>query len=102
VRHLDHFQRGTPDETWLPEVGRQGWVLLTADKQIRYNRLEKRALERYSVCEFVFASGNLSGSEMASALEQAITKIQRLWQKTEPPFVASVTKTGDVHLRWPK
>jgi PIN like domain len=42
-RHLDHFARGTPDETWLPLVGKNSWVLLTADKRIRYNFLEKRA-----------------------------------------------------------
>jgi hypothetical protein len=101
-RHLSHFARGTLDEVWLPIVGKNGWVLLTTDKQMRYNLIEKRALEENHVCEFVFASGNLSGSEMAAALEIALRKMQRMCRRFKPPFVAAITKTGDVHLRWPK
>ena len=101
-RHLDHFPRGAPDESWLPLVGAKGWALLTADKRIRYNLLEKRALAKNSVREFVFASGNLSGDDMARALRTASAKIHRLCRKYKPPFVASITKNGEVHLRWPK
>jgi hypothetical protein len=101
-RHLEHFDRGAPDEKWLPLVGKNGWALLTADKRIRYNLLEKRALAQNLVREFVFASGNLSGNDMAAALEAASAKIQRLCRKTKPPFVAAITKNGEVRLRWPK
>jgi hypothetical protein len=100
-RHLDHFPRGTPDETWLPKVGEMKWALLTADKRIRYNILEKKALAEYKVREFVFASGNLSGAEMASALESALPRMVRLAGRTGPPFVAAITRAGEVHLRWP-
>jgi hypothetical protein len=101
-RHLAYFQSGTPDEVWLPRVGANGWVLLTADKRIRYNFLEKQALKEHAVREFVFASGNMSGSDMASALELALPKMQRLFRKVKSPFVAAITRTGEVHLRWPK
>jgi hypothetical protein len=101
-RHLGHFPRGTPDEAWLPKVGENQWVLLTADKRIRYNLLEKRALARSSVREFVFASGNLSGSDMAVALEAALAKMRKMCRKIGPPFVAAITRKGEVHLRWPK
>jgi hypothetical protein len=69
-RHLAHFERGTPDETWLPLAGSNGWIVLTSDKRIRYNLLEKQALEMHAVREFVFTSGNMSGQDMAVALEQ--------------------------------
>jgi hypothetical protein len=101
-RHLAHFVRGTTDETWLPLVGSKGWILLTADKRIRYNFLEKRALQQHAVREFVFASGNMSGQDMATALELALPKMQRLCRKLKPPFVAAITRIGEVHLRWPK
>jgi hypothetical protein len=101
-RHLDHFRRGTPDHTWLPMVGEKRWTLLTADKRIRYNLLEKQALSEYGVREFVFASGNLSGTEMAVALERALPRMIRLAARLEPPFVAAITGAGEVHLRWPK
>jgi hypothetical protein len=101
-RHLTHFARGTPDETWLPLVGTNRWILLTADKRIRYNFIEKTALTQNNVREFVFTSGNMSGHEMAAALEFAIPKMQRLCRNSAPPFVASITRLGEVHLRWPK
>jgi len=83
-------------------VGSKGWVLLTADKRIRYNMLEKRALKEHAVREFVFASGNMSGLDMAAALELALPKMRSLSSRQNPPFVASVTRTGEVNLRWPK
>ncbi len=86
---------------WLPKVGENGWILLTADKRIRYNMLEKKALSECKVKEFVFASGNLSGEEMAAALDAAIYKMVRLAAKTDAPFVAAITRSGEVHLRWP-
>jgi PIN domain-containing protein len=101
-RHLEHFPRGTPDQDWLPMVGQKKWALLTADKRIRYNILEKKALAECGVKEFVFASGNLSGEEMAVALERALPKMVRMAGRTEPPFVAAITRLGEVHLRWPK
>ena len=101
-RHLAHFERGTSDETWLPFVGSNGWILLTNDKRIRYNLLEKRALEIHVVREFVFTSGNMSGQDMAAVLEEALNKMRSFCRRTEPPFVASITRAGEVHLRWPK
>ena len=83
-------------------VGANGWILLTADKRIRYNFLEKRALKEHAVREFVFASGNMSGQDMAAALELAIPKMQRLCRRLKPPFVAAITHLGEIHLRWPK
>lgn len=35
--HDDHFAQDTLDVDWLTEVGRQGWVVLTKDKNIRAN-----------------------------------------------------------------
>src|SRR5216683_7263711 len=101
-RHLSHFSRGTLDESWLPLVGKNGWVLLTTDKRMRYNLLEKRALEKNRVREFVFASGNMSGQEMAETLELAIRKMLNMCSRIDPPFVAAITRSGEVHLRWPK
>ena len=75
-------------------VGSKGWILLTSDKRIRYNLLEKHALEIYAVREFVFTSGNMSGQDMAKALEVALKKMRSFCRRTKPPFVASITRTA--------
>lgn len=61
-RHGQYFDPGTEDTEWLPFVGEKGWLLLTKDKRIRFNELEKNAVLRYKVREFYFSSGNYSGA----------------------------------------
>jgi len=98
-RHSQHFSAGTQDTVWLPFVGQKGWILITKDKRIRFNDLEKAAVVAYKVREFYFASGNYSGAEMSMMLVAALPEIIRLCGKQAPPFIASITKAGKVHLR---
>jgi hypothetical protein len=99
-RHLDRFPRGTLDEDWLPVVGRERLIVLTVDKDIRFNPLEIGAVVRHSVREFVYTSGNLSGAEMARILETAVPHMKKLCANHPSPFVASITKSGTVYLRY--
>jgi hypothetical protein len=73
--------------------------LITKDKRIRFNDLEKAAVVTYRVREFYFTSGNYSGAEMAIMLIAAMPEIIRLCGKQPPPFIASITKASKVHLR---
>jgi hypothetical protein len=98
-RHGKHFPAGTEDSRWLPFVGQKGWILLTKDKRIRFNDLEKQAVLDNRVREFYFTSGNFSGAEMAAVLVAALPEMIRVCKKHRPPFIASLTKTGNVHIR---
>jgi PIN domain-containing protein len=95
-RHRDHFDPGTLDEDWLSFVGRSGWIVLTKDKHNRYNQWEKTAIRRHQVREFYFASGNINAAEMAQALIAALPELRNLTRALEPPFVISITKSGNV------
>ena len=74
-RHGQHFEAGIEDSVWLPFVGQQGWIVLTKDKRIRFNQLEKTAVRRYRVLEFYFLSGNFTGLEMAQILVAALPEM---------------------------
>jgi len=95
-RHRDHFPRGTADELWLPFVADRAWVVLTKDKRNRYNEIERAALRRHRVREFYFASGNVTGSEMAQALAKAIAQMKVLTRQHNPPIVGSISRSGQV------
>jgi len=101
-RHADHFSPGTEDSRWLPLVGTRRWLLLTVDKNIRFNELERRAVEQFGVRAFVFASVNLGARQMAEALAKAVADIVKLCNRQPAPFIASITKSGGVHLRYPR
>jgi hypothetical protein len=100
-RHGSHFAPGTEDTAWLPAVGDNGWLLLTKDKKIRFNELEKAAIQRYRVREFYFTSGNYTGAEMAAMLVAALREMARFCRRYKPPFIASISKSGKVSLRFP-
>lgn len=38
----EHFDLATQDTTWLAEVGKRGWVVLTKDQRIRRRRVARR------------------------------------------------------------
>jgi hypothetical protein len=99
-RHGQHFEAGTEDSVWLPFIGQQGWIVLTKDKRIRFNQLERTAVRRYRVREFYFSSGNYTGAEMAVTLVTAIPEMVRVCRKTPPPFIASISKAGKINLRF--
>jgi hypothetical protein len=98
-RHGQHFAPGTDDVLWLPYVGERGWILITKDKRIRYNELEKAAVRRYRIREFYFSSGNYSGAEMAEMLVNALRDMVRIVRREKPPFMASISRSGKVSVR---
>ena len=98
-RHGQHFAPGTEDSVWLPFVGQHGWIVLTKDKRIRFNQLEKTAVRRYRVREFYFSSGNYSGAEMAEIMAAALPEMVKTVQRHAPPFIASISKSGHVDVK---
>jgi hypothetical protein len=102
VRHGSLFNAGVHDIEWLPTVGKNRWSLLTSDKSIRYNQLEKAKIVEYGIREFVFASGSLSGVMMAGILSKAMPKMKRLFRSYPPPFIAYLSQSGNVEVRFDK
>ena len=101
-KHCDFFPKpGTPDTEWLPVIGNRRWFPLTTDKHFRYNDLERRGLTRYKVGVFQFAKNQYGAEAMAAALEIALPKMKRIANDTPRPFLASISKNGNVNLLWP-
>jgi len=96
--HNDHFLQDAKDEVWLPEVGKRGWVVLTKDDRIRYRPTELAAVIDAHVALFALASGNLNGEEMAQAFVAALPRMTRVLAKYRPPFIAKVTRSGEVSI----
>ena len=99
-RHQDHFAPDAADADWLRDVGRRGWLVVTADKRIRLNPLERRALGESGVALFVLASGNMTGPEQARALAAALPRMLRFARRYDPPFVARIHRDGSIRLQW--
>jgi hypothetical protein len=48
---------------------------------------------------FYFSKNDLSGEQMALALEKALPEMKKICAQHQPPFFAAITKTGEVYLR---
>ncbi|MBT9547647.1 MAG: hypothetical protein IV090_19805 [Candidatus Sericytochromatia bacterium] len=94
----DHFDQDTPDHEWLPETGKNGWVVLTKDQNIRRRKDEYLSLTEANNAVFVYTSGSSSGPDIAEAFKKALPKINRILKKQKRPFIAKVTKSGNVEL----
>lgn len=95
--YREHFAPGTPDSEWLPTIGERGWVLLTVDTRLRYNRLEQDAIMQNRLAVFVLIGGK-THTEKADVFLKARRRIERLLAKQQPPFIAKVYADGRVSL----
>lgn len=96
--HDDHFPADAPDEQWLDHAGKAGWIVLTKDKAIRRRPNERQALLASKVSAFVFTAGDISGDDMRKIIVNNLGKIAGLAVRTKPPFIAKITRSGDVAL----
>lgn len=88
-RHADHFQHDTPDEVWLRQIGRKGWVAVTHDGRIRYKPNERHAVVENSVSLLVIV-GHVPFSELATAFVATEPKIRDFVAAHKPSYIAKV------------
>ena len=97
--HDDHFSADCADSLWLPAIGRRGWVVLTRDREIRYHRNEVEAARGAGVAMFILRAKNLRGPEMGVAFAVALPRMLRILARTSRPFIAHVSRSGEVEVR---
>lgn len=90
-RHADHFEPSTPDEVWLPEIGRRGWVALTHDENIRYKPNELAAVMRHGVALLV-VQGRAPFPQLAEWFVQTLPRVEAFLADHRPPFIAKVQR----------
>lgn len=95
--HYDHFAQGAQDEDWLGPVGDRGWVLLTLDARLRYNRLERDAIMNHGLAAFVLVGGQ-THIEKAEIFLACRHRVLRFLDRQPRPFIAKIYARGQVKL----
>jgi predicted nuclease of predicted toxin-antitoxin system len=96
VAHDEKFAPDTPDEEWLDVVGKQGWIVISRDRQIRRRPNELDALRRAKVRAVFVTGGNLSGHALAELVRSSGAKIQNHALSASAPVIFSLTKDGSL------
>jgi hypothetical protein len=92
------FPAGAEDPAILSLAGQRGWAMLTLDSRNRYRTLEHMCILRHKVRQFIFTA-NLGEAALARLLVNVYPKMRKFAREHPRPFVANVTKLGDVYLR---
>lgn len=95
--YLDaHFDVDCPDEEWIPEVGRRGWVAVTRDKKIRGKRRTRDVVAGSQLRLFVFnQAADMNRLDLLEALTRHWRKMLEFSAENDPPAIITISKTGE-------
>jgi hypothetical protein len=96
-RHSDHFPPECPDEEWLAEITRRGWVAVTHDTRIRYKPNELAAVVRHRV-RLIVVVGKAPFPELAKSFVNTRSRIEAFIEHTAAPFIAKFYRPSPAEL----
>ena len=95
-RHDAHFAPDTPDEEWIAEIGRRGWVALSRDARIRYSPLALSVLMESRAQLFVLV-GKLTTAQAGETFLRWRTEVVATALSQDRGFIAKIRRDG-VHM----
>ena len=91
VEHIkdypDLFPEGTPDEIWLPWVGRSGRILLTRDLNIAKRPGERKAMLDNAIRGFLIGGKNKDRFQIFANVALHWLAMEKIASELEPPFL---------------
>lgn len=91
--HAAHFRHDTPDDEWIPEVARRGWIAVSHDARIRYKPNEKDAVLQ-SGLGLIILVGKVPHDQLAQNFIDSIARIDRFVGTEPKPFIAKLYLPG--------
>ena len=85
------FPGDTPDEVWLAEAGRQGWVVVTRDKQVKRRYAERNAILENDVGCFVLGQKRtLNRWNLLKVIVGTLDGMEQRFAETPRPFIFTI------------
>ena len=83
----NHFPAGTNDVDWIPMVAQREWVVLTHDRNMRYNTPERNSIMQSRLRVIVIRGGS-TRAEMAGIFLNLRDQIYDFVRQHPAPFIA--------------
>ena len=83
----------TPDEVWIPETARQGWLIITRDSRIQHHQAELDAVRNSGARMITLASDEARGTW--AQLEVFMSQWRAIERRLEErgPFIYTASRT---------
>jgi len=83
----------TPDEIWIPETARQGWLIITRDSRIQHHQAELDAVRNSGARMITLASDEARGTW--AQLEVFMSQWRAIERRLEEPgpFIYTASRT---------
>jgi hypothetical protein len=92
VRHRTYFKDDEDDDVWIPQVVQKGWAIVSGDKGIEKDGMNRQCVIDSKAKVFVLDDTNSRGAEWAASLVLAYSKITKIASENNNPFFCTVEK----------
>ncbi len=92
-RHADLFPHDCPDEEWLSDVAKRGWIALTHDARIRYKPNELAAVIQNGLALLVVV-GKASYPVLARSFVATLNPVLTFPATHPPPVIGKVYRAS--------
>lgn len=96
--HSRYYAHTEEDHIWIPSVAGRGWVIISGDKGLESDGINRKSVIESKAKVFILADSNSRGAEWAASLVLAYKKIVRLSLENVGPFYCRVNKGSDSHV----
>jgi hypothetical protein len=97
--HKRHYLPAAPDPEWIADATSKGWVIVSGDKGIELDGINRQAVSRSGAKVFLLADTESRGAEWAASLVVARHKMIRVASQNRGPFYCTVGKAADDHVK---
>jgi len=91
----DKYPHDTKDWDWLPDAGRNGWLVIARDKKIKTRPRERDAVLEHGVGMFVFnQKHDPTKWEYFKLLGACLDEMERIFDDVPRPFIYLIDRAG--------
>lgn len=90
--HLTHFGKEELDDVWIKQCALNGWVIITCDRNIENDPVNRQAVIDSGARIFFLDEGGSRAIFWAAAMIVSKTRIYEIIRDTKGPFFANISK----------
>ena len=100
--HKRYFLADAPDPEWIADCAHRDWAIISGDKGIEYDGVNRRAVITARAKVFILSDTTSRCVDWAAALVVARDKILKIAKENNGPFYCKVERCKDEHVGVPQ